>query len=125
VRTWAKIFLFAAGFSLVVAVVYWYMSYERAGSALLFSMYLAALFVGVYLALRWWRATPVADDPEGRHAAATGEVGRFPAGTIWPFVFAVGALIALLGFVYGVWLLAPGLLLCAGAGLGLTLQGRD
>lgn len=124
-RLWARIFLFSAAFSLVVAVVYWFVSYERAGSALLLFMYLASLFLGVYLALRWWRARPAADDPEARHESAAGEeVGRFPGGTVWPFVFAVGALIALQGFIYGVWLLVPGLLLCASACLGLTLQSR-
>jgi Cytochrome c oxidase subunit IV len=126
VKTWAKIFLFSAAFSLVVAAVYWYLSYERAGSVLLLFMYLASLFLGVYLAPRWWRARPQEDDPEASHEAAAGaEVGRFSAGTVWPFVFALGALIALQGFIYGVWLLAPGLLLCAGACLGLTLQSRD
>jgi Cytochrome c oxidase subunit IV len=124
-RTWARIFLFSAGFSLVVAIVYWFVSHERAGSALLLFMYLASLFLGAYLALRWWRARPPIDDPDATHRAAAGqEVGRFAGGTMWPFVFATGALIALQGFIYGIWLLVPGLLVCAGACVGLTLQSR-
>lgn len=124
-RTSTKVFAFSAGFSLVVAVVYWLVSYEEAGSVLLLSMFVAPLVIGGYLGLQEHRATgPLAeDDPEASHEEAAGEhLGRFHAGSGWPVVLGVGSATLLMGLVFGLWLALVGAALCAGAVLGLMRE---
>ena len=49
------------------------------------------------------------DDDRATYADDAGdELGHFSAGSLWPFVMAGGVLLALQGFIYGVWLLVLG-----------------
>jgi hypothetical protein len=124
-RTQVKFFLFSATFSLVVAVVYWAVSHERAGSLFLLFMFLAPLLIGGYLVTRASGVRPAEDDPDADHGREAGAaVGRFAARSIWPFVLALGAAVGLEGFVYGVWLMVLGLVLVMGAASGLAAESR-
>lgn len=124
-RTEPKFLLFAGTFSLAVALVYWFLSYERAGSVLLLFMFLAPAFVGAYLVRRGWRLHRPedrrdADPSEGSGAA----VGRFHEASAWPLVMALGAAVAGVGLVFGTWPLVLGLVVVALAVAGLVRESR-
>ena len=126
-------FLFLAAFGLAIAVVYWIVSREVAGTALLLGYVLATGAVGVRLAidpradLVRRRATRQQDgvpanvtertDAGGHGPTAEGtgnvdrpfldEEGRLPGETLAPFAVGLGASIAATGAIFG---LAPVLL---------------
>jgi hypothetical protein len=80
-----QFFLFLAAFALVIGAIYWFVSYEPAGSVLLIAFGLATGVMGIVL-LRTGR--PGVDRP------FLDEAGRFPSET--PAPLAVGAGIALI-----------------------------
>lgn len=122
-RTAAKLFAVSSAFGIAIAIVYWFVSYEWAGTALLVGIGLAPGFVAAYL-LAAERALEVGgDDPDQQPADAAGEqVGVFVARSGWPLVLAAGASTAALGLVFGWWLLTPGLALALIAVLGLMRE---
>lgn len=124
-RTQVKFFVYWSVFSLVVAAVYWFLSYEAAGSFFLLFMFLAPLMIGGYIAFHGWATKPPEDDPDADYRQVAGTaVGRFPAQSAWPIVLAIGVAIALEGFVYGMWLLAVGLVLFVSGIVGLMAESR-
>lgn len=119
-RTQIKFFAFSAAFSLAVAVTYWLLSSERAGSTFLLFMFLAPLLIGGFLALRGWRARSSEDDPDASIQDEAGAVvGRFSSPSAWPLVLAIGFSVGLEGFVFGVWLLVSGAAMVLLAVVGL------
>ena len=125
--TQSKFLLGAGGFSIVVAVVYWYFGYESAGFAMLLFMGLATAFFGSYILYRAGRErrTYAEDDPDADHVKQAGErVGWFSSGSIWPLVMGLGAAIGLEGFVYGAWLLFFGGILFVWAAIGFMMESR-
>jgi hypothetical protein len=125
--TQSKFLLGAGGFAVVVAVVYWYLSYEGAGFTMLLFMGLATAFIGAYILYRAGRERRVyaEDDPEADYATQAGEhVGWFSAASIWPLVMGAGLGIGLEGFVYGAWLFFFGAVLFVWAAVGLMLESR-
>lgn len=124
-RTEPKFLLFAGMFSLVVAIVYWSLSHERAGSVLLLFMFLAPAFVGAYLVRRGWRLRRPEDRAEADPAEGAGAaVGRFHEASAWPLVLALGAAVAAVGLVFGAWPLVLGLVVVALAVAGLIRESR-
>jgi len=124
-RTEVKFFTFSALFSLAVAGVYWFLSYEDAGSTLLLFMFLAPFFVGAFLAYRGWRMRLAENDPNASHPAEAGApVGRFSTGSIWPFLMGLGVAVVLEGFIFGIWLLMVGMVLFLAASVGLMQESR-
>lgn len=119
-RTETKLFALSAGFSLVVAAVYWFLSYEDAGSTLLLFMFFAPAFLAGYLLVRARRVRRPADEPEPANVAE--DVGSFPAGSVWPFVMAIGLMVAMLGLVFGIWLGVAGLIVFTAASIGLAAE---
>lgn len=103
-------------FLIVVATVYWFTSYEDAGTVFLT---LAAAFAGS-VAVYLWRLA--------RHAPAQGaaaeELGWFPVASIWPLGTAGGAVLVGLGLVFGVWLTLIGAALLTASALGYALADR-
>ncbi|HXF71020.1 MAG TPA: cytochrome c oxidase subunit 4 [Actinomycetota bacterium] len=125
-RTEPKFLLFAGTFSLVVAAVYWLVSYERAGSTLLLFMFLAPAFVGAYLVHRGWKLRRPEDRAEADPSEGAGAaVGRFHEASAWPLVMALGAAVAGVGLVFGAWPLALGLVVVALAVGGLMRESRS
>src|SRR5712691_1852070 len=85
--TEVKFFAFSGMFSLLVAAVYWFLSYEPAGSTLLLFMFLSPIFVAAYVAYRAGRTRRPEDDPDAEHVGQAGApVGRFHSGSLWPFL---------------------------------------
>ena len=106
-----------AAFLVGVAVVYWFWSYEDAGTVLLA---LGAAFAGtvaVYLR-RLSRRLPPRSEP-------TEDLGWFPTASIWPLGTGGGAVLVGLGLVFGVWLTLIGAALLAASVLGYALADRN
>ncbi|HET7140922.1 MAG TPA: cytochrome c oxidase subunit 4 [Gemmatimonadales bacterium] len=140
-----RFFLRTGAYSIVVGGVYWFVSYEVAGSLLLlFVVFSSLVFVGVAAAfVRQARNEIVPDDTAGlgrvlgavnrvfgfeehRSAAGTDPLAAglepIPTGSLWPLVAGIAALLLLLGLVYGPWLLLPGIVLAAGTVWGWVTQ---
>ena len=101
----------------LMAAVYWFTSYEDAGTAMLVLAAGLALLIGGYLAVTARRATAqgleeAEPDPYLPHASA------------WPFFVGVAALVTANGLAIGLWALVPGALGLAVALTGYALQSR-
>ena len=139
-----RFFLRTAVYAVLIGAVYWFVSYEVAGSVLLAFVVLATLaFVAVarVFARRpprqmvsregppWSRAGRLVnrllgfDEPRGGAAEplAAG-LEPIPTASIWPPIAGVAAGVSLLGLVYGPWLLLPGVVLGAGCVWGWITQ---
>lgn len=104
-RTMVGLGLFVVPF----ALVYWFLSYEEAGSVLLVGIPLALLGLGAYLLGAWRKAPALPEDRPDGVAPGYDEIGVFPSASIWPAVLAGGLTLAAFGFAYSGWLALPGL----------------
>ena len=111
-RTGARIFAGAAVFSFVVAVVYWFVTYEPAGTTLLGAMGLATSALAVYAADRARRSTPAEDRRDATPEDGADEVWVVPTATAVPVLLAGSLALAGAGVVFGSAVLALGLI-CA------------
>ena len=141
-----RFFLRTGVYSIIVGTVYWFVSYEVAGSVLLAAVVFSALaFVGVAGAfVRQARdeIVPSGSSGAGRiwgvvnrlfgfeeHAGSSSTeplaagLDPIPTGSIWPPIAGIAALLLLLGLVYGPWLLLPGIAVAAGTVWGWVTQG--
>lgn len=125
-KTERRFLLGAGAFAVAVAIVYWFLSYEDAGFALLLFMGLASAFIGGYLLYRAHGSRRPEEDPDAEHADHAGEtVGRFSGGSIWPLIMGIGTALALQGFIFGAWLVGFGAVLFVWAAVGFMLESRD
>jgi Cytochrome c oxidase subunit IV len=136
-----RFFLRTAAYSALIGLVYWFVSYEVAGSVMLGFVVLATgLVVGIFFfAVRATRGEldPRRGGPMQRSGLALARVFGFaepqgaagkepiaaglepiPRGSIWPLVGGAAAAIVGLGLVYGPWLTLPGIVL-----VGFTIWG--
>jgi hypothetical protein len=114
----ARFFLFLSAFGIVVGVIYWFVSYESAGTVLLFGFGAATGLLGLRLvadpASRVVRERVRVRDAgtipreEGAGAGTGGvdrpfldETGRLPDETIAPFAIGLGVAIAATGLIFG------------------------
>jgi uncharacterized membrane protein YfcA len=113
-----RIFLGMAAFVALIGAVYWFMTYEDAGTTLLaLTSGLAALFGG-YLLLQD-RKRPRANDaahPEAEH--------YLPDSSLWPFGIGVGVFLAFNGLILGLPWTLPGVVLVATSIGGFARQSR-
>jgi len=139
-----RFFLRTAIYTLGIAAIYWFLSYEIVGSTLLLSLGLAAVFfvaVG-YVMIHHANRDVVPDDtrpanaiqrtlgfdePEGE--TVTPPLGieddMIPSSSVWPLVSAVAALLLGLGLIYGGWMWGPGAVLAVVALWGWVTQLYD
>jgi hypothetical protein len=120
----------AAVFLLATAAVYWAIKYnptESAGVAcLLFGGFAYAMLFG-YLLLQYMRRHRI-PRPEDRFDAtpsdpdAVGEVGYFPAASIWPAGMGIGMTLAGVGAIFGFWYLIIGAVLFIGSVIGYVVE---
>jgi hypothetical protein len=114
----ARFFLFLSAFGIVVAIAYWFVSYETAGTVLLLGFGLATGVFGLRLATAP-AARAVRDRVRARDDAAvpsvdttgggTGDIdrpfldesGRLPDETVAPFAVGIGLALASTGFIFG------------------------
>jgi hypothetical protein len=125
-----RILVGTAAFGLVVGAIYWFISYEAAGTTLLLALGIAPLILAAY-AERDRRRTgahtsPLPEDlPDARTEDSAGEdVGSFPAESAWPIALAGASVLVLGGIVYGPALLVVGLLGGTVAVMGLMRESR-
>jgi len=111
-------FLGVTSFFILIGAIYWFTSYEDAGTTMLAASSLLGLLAGGYLFLQSRKYPP---RPQDRSDASleegAGPVDEFPAPSIWPFVFALGSVIFATGFIFGVWVVVGG---AAVLGLGIV-----
>jgi len=120
-------FVFAGigGFFAAITVLYWFTSYEDAGTTLLaVSVLFAALLATFLLLVGWRRPAPPEDRGDADTAEGAGDMGTYPSSSVWPLVIAVGAVATALGVVLSGWLALPGLALLGGAIVGLARESR-
>ena len=124
----------------IIAISYWFTSYEDGGTLMLVGATALGLVPGAYYFF-WhrrfqgskyffWGRTDrvVGTRPEDRDDATiadgAGVVSSFPGSSVWPFVFGVGAFTFLLAFVFGVWLALVGISVILTAVIGFTAESR-
>jgi hypothetical protein len=124
----------------IIAISYWFTSYEDGGTMMLVGVTALGLLPGSYYYF-WhrrfrghkyffWGKTDriVGTRPEDRDDATiedgAGVISSFPGSSVWPFVFGAGAFTFLLAFVFGVWLAAVGICLIVMALVGVTAESR-
>jgi hypothetical protein len=121
---WMMLALFAYG--AISGTVYWFMTYEPAGTLLLWSFSLMPVIVAGYLFIQGaMRARTLEDDPDATPDRAAGqELGTFPAASTWPVVLVLGSITIGASLVSGLILLPVGLGAMALAVLGLMRESR-
>ena len=109
-------------FIVVIGLLYWFVSYEHAGSTLLALAAVLALMTAAYVA--WPRKAHEVDGPEPEPGHDPHDGVWFPQASIWPF--AIGAAMALIvnGLLLGRWLVIPASVFLAWSIAGLIRQGR-
>jgi hypothetical protein len=111
VRTEWKIFAPIGGFFVLVAIIYGYFTKLSEPIGIVGLLLSAALcgMIATYLALISKKIDRPEDDPNGEIAEGAGELGFFPASSIWPFWTALTMVLIVLGPVFGWWISLIGL----------------
>jgi hypothetical protein len=118
-RDEVRVYLGVTAFFIVIGLVYWFTSYEDAGSVMLAASALMGLVAGGSIWFLSRHAPPRAeDDSSATIAQGAGEIGIFPTQSIWPFAVGLSAALFASGFAFGVWLVLAG-----GAGFVLAILG--
>ena len=121
-----RFFVRIAIFTVAIATIYWFVSYEEAGTMLLAGIIAGAVvFTGIVVtvvrAARPRSGAPkqlLGFDETGaeRPLGLTEDV--FPAMSAWPLILSVGACLVGVGLIYGAWLWIPGVALALSAAWG-------
>jgi hypothetical protein len=124
-RVEATILLFLGVFFGIVGIVYWFWSYEDAGTAMLVGTCTLGFLPGSYYFF-WHRrmGQRVEDRDDASIAEGAGDINSFPSSSIWPFVMGMGAFVTLISLVFGIWLIFPGISLIITALVGVTAESR-
>jgi len=110
----SRVFLGIAVFMALIGVVYWFASYEPAGTTMLALSSALAATCGVYLQIQ----------DEHEPTAAPADEHYLPHSSVWPFGIGLGALLAVNGLIVGVGYAIPGVVVLAVAIVGLISQSR-
>lgn len=120
-----RFFLRTALFASGIAVIYWFVSYETAGTVMLLAIGLTAAFLMWVLARHSGdgRRGPLGllhdavtfEEPEDASGPLAIEEGPMPAMSYPPLAVAVGSGAVVGGLVFGAWLWLPGAALVVGA----------
>jgi hypothetical protein len=110
-----KLFAGAGAFYAVTTALYWFVSYEHAGSTMLALSVPAFAMVGAWLLLQARRhGLRPEDRPDGAIEEGEEEIGYFPSSSVWPLLLGLGAVALANSLVFGLGLAA------VGAGLTIT-----
>jgi uncharacterized membrane protein HdeD (DUF308 family) len=125
VRVEAIILLFLGVFFGIVGIVYWFTSYEDAGTMMLAGTSALGFLPGAYYFF-WHRrmGQRVEDREDASIEEGAGDINSFPSTSIWPFVMGMGAFLTLISLVFGIWLIFPGITLIITALVGVTAESR-
>jgi hypothetical protein len=102
------VFLFVGAHTVFLTVLYWFTSYEDAGTVLLALAGVLALWFGAYLWLQQRRAAAARAEDEDE-----GGPLYLPHASAWPFAIGLGAATVANGLVLGIWVVVPGAALLA------------
>ena len=124
-RVEAILLLFLGVFFGIVGLVYWFWSYEDAGTAMLVGTCLLGFLPGSYYFF-WHRrmGKRLEDREDASIEEGAGVINSFPGSSIWPFVLGMGAFLTVLSLVFGVWLIFLGVPLILTALVGVTAESR-
>ena len=117
----ARMLLAIGAFLVMVSAVYWFFSYEEAGSVLLLLSAGLALIVGGYL---WWATR---EHGNARFPAEQYEQEAehyLPHASIWPLGVGAGSVVLANGLALGLWAAVPGSMLLAACVVGYARQSR-
>ena len=109
----------------IVCAIYWFTSNEDAGTACLLFSFAAYALMGTYLFLQWRRRKGIPrpeDKDDAEMSDGEGEVGFFPAASVWPAGIGLGAIMLAVGLIYGTWYLAIGFILVFGSIIGFVVE---
>jgi hypothetical protein len=124
-KTEGKVLAGVAAFFFVIANIYWFTSYEDAGSVLLITTVGLGVIPGAWLIWISRRHPPRLEDRDNATIAeGAGRIGSFPESSVWPLGFAGGLCLGALGLVFGWWLALPGVVLLPLSLIGAILEGR-
>ena len=118
-----RLFAGAGVFFAITTSVYWFVSYEHAGSVMLALSVLAFLMVGGYLLVQS-RRHGIRPEDRGDATIEEGdeEIGYFPSSSIWPLVLGLGAVALANSLVFGLGLAALGVGLIVTAAVGYAAE---
>jgi len=102
-------------FMAVIGIVYWFASYEPAGTVMLALAAALAGLCGIYLRVELGRTEAEAGHEEDPY---------LPHTSVWPFGIGLGALLAANGAIVGLAFAIPGLVLLMFAIVGFIGQSR-
>ncbi|HUP69945.1 MAG TPA: cytochrome c oxidase subunit 4 [Acidimicrobiales bacterium] len=105
----------------VVSGIYWFFSYEEAGSVLLLLSAGLALIVGGYL---WWATREHAASPQTAGADEDEAEHYLPHASIWPLGVGAGSVVLANGLALGLWAAVPGAIVVAASVVGYARQSR-
>jgi hypothetical protein len=118
-----RLFAGAGVFFTITGTIYWFASYEDAGTVLLGLAVAAVLMVAGWLL---FQARRVGMRPEDRADATVadgaGEVDYFPSSSVWPLVVAAGAVVCANALAFGIWLGVGGVLLLLAGVVGYAYE---
>ena len=107
-----RLFAGAAVFFTVTTAIYWFVSYEDAGTTMLGASVPSFLMIGLCLWFQHRSRDPRPEDRgEASPADAAEDLGYFPSSSAWPFVLSAGAVVLANGLVFGPPLAVIGVLL--------------
>jgi hypothetical protein len=129
VPTESRIFGALGAFYLGAGIVYWFLSYEWAGFAMLV---FAGVFAFTAAGYFWAKLRGVQQEVEDADADAEAEDAPpehpglyLPHTSVWPIGIGIGAAVTMAGIAIGWWFLIPGALLLLHSIIGFAAQSRD
>ena len=128
-RIEAALVFFSAAFLALVAGIYWFTSYEDAGTTTLalgaaaYGMLAGFYFVQARRLARRRQRRPE-DSPDATTSNRPVEVGYFPAASVWPAALGLGTVVIALGLVFGYWFLVIGGILLVGGVIGYAVEAQ-
>ncbi len=126
-KTETRIAVGSSAFLVLVFIIYLAWSHEATGSAcLLFGACAYALLGGyTYLQVHKRGGIPRPEDNvDATQADGAGEIGFFPAASMWPAGVGVGAVFFGVAMIYGSWYWLIGGIMLFGALIGFVLEGE-
>ncbi len=119
--TTGKLMLGIAALILLKSAVYWFLSYEHAGSVLLLLAGGLGLITGGYLVVATRKTSAAAD---GSGGPGDGHEEYLPHASIWPFGVGAGSVVLANGLALGLWAIVPGTIILAASVVGYARQSR-
>ena len=121
-----RFFVRIALFTVVIGTIYWFVSYEEAGTILFGGIVASAVTFALVIALRVKAARQggrglkalLGFDDVGEERPLNLAEDTFPSASMWPAAGSIGFVLIAVGLVYGAWLWVPGLAIAISATWG-------